>query len=85
MLAKLKELFGIYDLKAECAKRAEEEFGKEGAAEVIDLYDKINSGIPVSFLDAISMIEFVEKTKRDLRSKTLAYKIEKLFKKETKK
>ena len=70
-------------MRDECIRRAKDEIGDLAAVEIKDYYDKINSGYPITFLEAIATIEFVEKVKADLRKETLLYKIKRLFDKET--
>ena len=69
-------------MRDECIRRAKDEIGDLAAVEIKDYYDKINSGYPITFLEAIATIEFVEKVKADLRKETLLYKIKRLFDKE---
>jgi len=82
MLRRLRLLLGACDLRDECIRRAKDEIGDLAAIEVKDYYDKINSGYPIAFLEAIATIEFVEKVKADLKKETLLYKIKRLFDKE---
>ena len=80
----LRILFGVPDLKTECVRRVESEYGKETVDDFIILYDNINSGTPVSFIEAIAMIDIIEKTRNDLRGRTLFGRIMKRFSKENK-
>lgn len=80
----LRILFGVPDLKTECAIRVEKEYGKDTVDDFIKLYDKINSGIPVSFIESIAMIDIVEKTRKDLKGRTILGRMSKLFSKENK-
>ena len=82
MWRELRILFGIPDLKTECVRRVESEYGKETVDDFIRLHDDINSGTPVSFIEAVAMIDIVEKTKKDLRDRTLFRRIMKKFSKE---
>ena len=71
MWSKIKLWFGIYDLRSECAKRVNDTMGKEAAEDFLSLYDAINSGTPVSFVEASTVIHIVEETKSEMKAKSL--------------
>lgn len=71
MWSKIKSWFGIYDLRSECAKRVNDTMGKEAAEDFLSLYDAINSGTPVSFVEASTVIHIVEETKSEMKAKSL--------------
>lgn len=71
MWSRIKLWFGIYDLRSECAKRVNDTMGKEAAEDFLSLYDAINSGTPVSFIEASTVIHIVEETKSEMRAKSL--------------
>lgn len=71
MWSKIKSWFGIYDLRSECAKKVNGTMGKEAAEDFLSLYDAINSGTPVSFIEASTVIHIVEETKSEMRAKSL--------------
>lgn len=57
----------IHDLRHRCAMHVEETMGKECVPEFLDLYDKIERGTPVSPLEAVAVIEIVEKIKKQMK------------------
>lgn len=57
----------IHDLRSRCAKHVEETMGKECVPDFLDLYDKIGRGTPVSPLEAVAVIEIVEKIKKQMK------------------
>ena len=71
MWSKIKSWFGIYNLRSECARRVNDAMGKEAAEDFLSLYDAINSGTPVSFIEASTVIHIVEETKSEMRAKSL--------------
>ncbi len=71
MWKKLKELFGIYDLRAESAERCAADLGEATRGEYLKLYDAVNSGTAIHFVEAILVIHYVEEAKRDMRARTL--------------
>lgn len=77
---KIKLFFGIYNLRNECAKRAVMEMGEEAKEDFLRLYDDINSGTPVSFIEASAVIHIVEETKVEIRNKTFFGKIKNFLK-----
>lgn len=71
MWTKIKLLLGIYNLRDACADKVAEEFGEEAVPDFLQLYDSINSGIPVNIDVSIAVIDIVEKTKKELKQQTL--------------
>ena len=71
MWSKIKSWFGIYNLRSECAKKVNDAMGKEAEKDFLILYDAINSGTPVSFIEATTVIQIVEETKSEMRAKSL--------------
>lgn len=71
MWSKIKLWLGIYNLRSECAKKVNAEIGKEAEEDFLSLYDAINSGTPVSFIEAATVVHIVEETKAEMRAKSL--------------
>ena len=71
MIDKIKALFGIYNLRDECAKKAQAQYGDNAVKDFLRLYDSVNAGKPIMLLEAFAVIDIVETTKKELKSRTI--------------
>ena len=61
----LKLKFKYRNLRNKLAKYVEVELGKEYVEESLDMYDKVNQGIPIGgFLETVAFIELVNSCKK---------------------
>lgn len=77
----LRLLLGVADFRDECARTAEEAYGKDNREEFLRLYDAINRFESVSLIEALAVAEIVNGTKDKLKEKTLMGRLGKLKKK----
>lgn len=72
---KLVLALGVADLRRECARHVADTMGAEYVPEFDELYEKIGRGVPVSLVEAITVVEIVETVKKQLHEKNIWYRL----------
>ena len=71
LFRKTRRLLGLAELREEFAGRVRSQFGEDAVDDFLAIYDRINSGTPVGFGEAIVVVHLVEETKDELRKATI--------------
>lgn len=71
LIRRIKIKLGLYDLREEVARWVEKHYGKQYVEEALEMYDKINSGVPIGgFVETAAYLDMVSQVKKDLLSET---------------
>lgn len=69
LFKRFRKKHGLYDLRKEVAVWVENNIGVEYVDEVLDKYDKINSGVPIGgFQETAVFLHMIEQIKADVLS-----------------